>query len=70
MTTAHIDKLTPYARNSKRHPPEQIAAIAASIEEFGFVGAIVIRAGEIGQPQNLSIYKEYVVKFARSCNFL
>lgn len=49
MTTAHIDKLTPYARNSKRHPPEQIAAIAASIEEFGFVGAIVIRAGEIAK---------------------
>ena len=31
-----IDKLIPYARNSRTHNDEQIAQIAASIKEFGF----------------------------------
>ncbi len=42
-----IDDLLPYARNAKRHPPEQVAQIAASIKEFGF-NAPVLVDGEKG----------------------
>lgn len=37
-----IDKLVPYARNSRTHSDEQIAKIAASIKEFGFLNPIII----------------------------
>jgi ParB-like chromosome segregation protein Spo0J len=37
-----IDDLLPYARNAKKHPPEQIAQIAASIKEFGFNAPVLI----------------------------
>lgn len=36
-----IDKLLPYARNARQHSDEQIAQIAASIAEFGFVNPIL-----------------------------
>lgn len=32
-----ITKLIPYARNSRTHNEKQIAQIAASIKEFGFL---------------------------------
>ena len=31
-----IDRLIPYARNSRTHSEEQVAQIAGSIREFGF----------------------------------
>lgn len=37
-----IDKLIPYARNSRTHSDEQVAQIAASIKEFGFTNPILI----------------------------
>ena len=37
-----IDRLIPYARNSRTHSDEQIAQIAASIVEFGFVNPILV----------------------------
>lgn len=37
-----IDKLVPYERNAKTHSPEQVAKIAASIREFGFVSPVLI----------------------------
>jgi ParB-like chromosome segregation protein Spo0J len=37
-----LDSLTPYARNPKAHPPEQVQKIAASIREFGFLVPCVI----------------------------
>ena len=37
-----VGKLTPYARNSKTHTDEQVAQIAASIKEFGFLTPLVI----------------------------
>lgn len=37
-------ELTPYARNARTHGPEQIAQIAASIQEFGFTNPILIDA--------------------------
>jgi hypothetical protein len=36
-----IGDLTPYARNARTHSDEQVAQIAASIIEFGFVGAVI-----------------------------
>jgi hypothetical protein len=40
--TVATDLLIPYARNSRTHSPEQIAQIAASIKEFGFLNPIII----------------------------
>lgn len=40
--TVDVDKLIPYARNSRTHSDTQIAEIAASIKEFGFVNPIII----------------------------
>lgn len=37
-----IDKLVPYERNAKTHDEEQVAKIAASIQEFGFLSPILI----------------------------
>ncbi len=42
-----LDKLIPYARNSRTHSDEQIAQIAASIKEFGWTNPILID-GESG----------------------
>lgn len=43
-----IDKITPYENNAKRHPKEQVAKIAKSIQEFGWDQPIVVdRAGVI-----------------------
>lgn len=43
-----VDELERYAGNARRHPPEQIAAIAESIRRFGFVLPVVIdAAGQI-----------------------
>lgn len=39
-----IDRLTPYARNSRTHSEEQVAQIAASIREFGFTNPVLIDA--------------------------
>ena len=40
--TVSVDKLIPYARNSRTHSAEQVAQIAASIKEFGFLNPIII----------------------------
>lgn len=37
-----VDKLVPYARNSRTHSAEQVAQIASSIREFGFTNPILI----------------------------
>ena len=36
------DSLVPYAKNARTHSPEQVAQIAASIVEFGFVNPILV----------------------------
>jgi ParB-like chromosome segregation protein Spo0J len=36
------ERLVPYARNARSHAPEQVAQIAASIVEFGFVNPILV----------------------------
>lgn len=37
-----IDRLIPYARNSRTHSDEQVAQVAASIREFGFTNPVLI----------------------------
>ena len=37
-----VDKLIPYARNARTHSEVQIAQIAASIKEFGFLSPVII----------------------------
>ncbi len=44
-----IDKLIPYARNARTHSEEQIAQLAAALDEFGMVGAVVVRDGTIAK---------------------
>lgn len=41
--------LIPYARNSRTHSEAQVAQIAASLDAFGMVGAIVVRDGVIAK---------------------
>jgi len=36
------DRLVPYVKNARTHSPEQVAQIAASIVEFGFVNPILV----------------------------
>ncbi len=38
----NLDKLIPYARNSRTHSDEQVAQIAASIKEFGWTSPVLI----------------------------
>jgi len=37
-----IERLVPYERNARTHSPEQVAQIAASIQEFGFTNPILV----------------------------
>ena len=37
-----VERLIPYARNSRTHSDEQVAQIAASIREFGFTNPVLI----------------------------
>lgn len=37
-----VDDLIPYARNSRTHSAGQIAAVAASIREFGFTNPVLV----------------------------
>jgi hypothetical protein len=37
-----LDRLKPYDRNARTHSPEQVAQIAASIQEFGFTNPILV----------------------------
>lgn len=39
--TALVSSLIPYARNSRTHSDEQVAKIAASIKEFGFLNPVI-----------------------------
>lgn len=37
-----LEKLTPYARNSRTHSEEQVRQISASIQEFGFTNPVLV----------------------------
>lgn len=38
----NIDKLVPYARNSRTHSKEQVLQLRASLREFGFVNPVIV----------------------------
>ena len=44
MAVWPVERLIPYARNPRTHSPAQVAQIAASIREFGFVNPVLIAA--------------------------
>lgn len=46
LETLPIEKLIPYARNSRTHSDEQVAQIAASIREFGWTNPVLVDANE------------------------
>ena len=41
-----LDRLVPYARNSRLHSPEQVAQVAASIVEFGFTNPVLVDSND------------------------
>lgn len=49
ITCLPVAGLKPYANNSRKHSLEHVDQLAASIAEFGMVGAIVIRDGTIAK---------------------
>lgn len=46
-----IDELVPYENNAKKHTREQIAAVEASIREFGFRAPCIVWRNEDGRPE-------------------
>lgn len=47
IETRPISRLIPYVRNARTHSGDQIAQIAASITEFGFVNPVLIGADDV-----------------------
>lgn len=47
IETVPVDRLIPYARNARTHNEPQVAQIAGSIAEFGFVNPILIGADDV-----------------------
>lgn len=41
-----VERLKPYDRNARTHSPEQVAKIAASLAEFGFVNPILVDSND------------------------
>src|SRR4051794_6930921 len=64
-----VEDLIPYARNAKQHPDEQVAQIAASIEEFGFTfpvlcaedGTIIAGHGRVLAARSLGVAEVPVI---------
>lgn len=42
IVSRKLDTLKPYEKNPRRHPPEQIRKLAASIHQFGFTAPVLI----------------------------
>lgn len=64
-----VEALIPYAQNTKKHPPEQVEQLAASIREFGFTipvlaaedGTIIAGHGRVLAAQKLGIAEVPVI---------
>lgn len=41
-----VDRLKPYERNARTHSPAQVAKIAASLAEFGFVNPVLVDSSD------------------------
>lgn len=59
-----IEKLVPYDKNARTHSDEQVAQLAASIAEFGFVNPILVdtAAGVIAGHGRLAAAKDLGLK--------
>lgn len=44
-----LEDLEPFFNNSRRHPENQVKALANSIDEFGFAGEIIVRGNTIAK---------------------
>ena len=44
---ASVDRLIPYARNARTHADDQVAQIAGSIAEFGFINPILVGEDDV-----------------------
>jgi ParB-like chromosome segregation protein Spo0J len=44
-----LEQLVPYARNARTHSESQVAQIAGSIAEFGFVNPVLVGGDNISQ---------------------
>lgn len=55
-----VERLVPYERNARTHSPEQVAQLAASIAEFGFLNPILVdsKAGIIAGHGRLAAAKD------------
>ena len=42
IETIAVDRLIPYARNSRTHSDAQVAQVAASMREYGFTNPVLI----------------------------
>lgn len=42
----NLERLQPYDKNAREHSPEQVAQIAASITEFGFLNPILVDSND------------------------
>lgn len=47
IETRPLDRLIPYVRNARTHSAEQVAQIAGSIAEFGFVNPVLIGPDDV-----------------------
>ena len=47
ITTAKVADLLPYANNAREHTDEQVAQVAASIQEFGWTNPIIIHGNTV-----------------------
>ena len=47
VTLTAVEKLIPYANNTRTHSNEQVAQVAASIKEFGFTNPILVDAENV-----------------------
>ena len=47
VATVPLASLVPYAENARTHSPDQVAQIAASIAEFGFVNPVLVDAAGV-----------------------
>lgn len=47
ITEIPVDQLVPYIRNARTHSADQIAQIAGSIAEFGFVNPILVGEDDV-----------------------
>ena len=67
----NLDRLKPYDKNAREHSREQVAQIAASITEFGFLNPILVDSndGIVAGHGRLSCSKRTSFRCCACCRF-